>query len=208
MSFLAGHHMNAGRFCRKGLCGVTMPIASVCSHWLISGPVYRHHPSYNDEVAQALFAFASRSGHFLSDPGFFLLLSNHGVMQNLALWHLSLGFPPIPETRRYPQLAFERMRKLMDFYVNEEGFVLEHSAGYQKTGVQFMSMAFRYMTLLGMQIPIDWQQKFEKAKHVYAQLRRPDGSWPMFGDTEGGVDLPGPLVPSSNEGGQYGPLKS
>jgi len=111
---------------------------------------YRHHPSYKDEVAEVLFVFAARSGHFLSDPAFFLLLSNHGIMQNLALWQLSLGFPSIPEARRYSQLAFERMRKLMDFYVNEEGFVLEHSAGYQKTGVQFMSMAFRYMSLLGM----------------------------------------------------------
>ena len=169
--------------------------------------VYRHHPSYNDEVAHSLFVFAARSGYFLSDPAFFLLLSNHGVMQNLGLWHLSLGFPSLPETRRYPQVAFERMGKLMGFYVNDEGFVLEHSTGYQKTGVQFMSMAFRYLTLLGMQIPLEWQQKFERAINVYVQLRRPDGSWPMFGDTEGGVGLPGPFVPSSNEGGRYGPLK-
>ena len=128
-------------------------------------------------------------------------------MQNLALWHLSLTFPSIPQSHPYSQLAFERLGKLMDFYINEEGVVLEHSAGYQKTGVQFMSMAFRYMTLLGIEVPVEWRQRFDKAIHVYAQMRRPDGSWPMFGDTEAGVDLPGPHIPLFHKGGQYGPLQ-
>jgi hypothetical protein len=168
--------------------------------------VYRHHPTYSSDIAQAIYVFAARSGRFLADPAFFYRLSNHGVMQNLSLWHLSLAFPSIPDTQQYPRLAFERFNKLMGFYVNEEGFVIEHSAGYHKTGVQFLSMAFRYMTLLHMDVPDEWRQKYEKARRVYAQLRRPDGSLPMFGDTEGGVDLPGPLVPTWERKGLYGPL--
>lgn len=169
--------------------------------------VYRHHHSYDPEVAEAIFVFAGRSGRFLADPAFFVHLSNHSVMQNLALWHLSLAFPCIPETQRYPLLAFERLRQLMSFYINEEGFVLEHSAGYHKTGVQFLSMAFRYMTLHRIEVPNEWQQKYDKARDVYAQLRRPDGSLPMFGDTEGGVGLPGPLVSTIDPQGLYGHLQ-
>ena len=168
--------------------------------------LYRHHPSYHPDVAEALFVFAARSGKFLADPTRFTVSSNHGVMQNLALWHLSLAFPSIPETQHYSQLAFERLGKQMDFYINEEGFVLEHSAGYQKTGLQFLSMGFRQMTLLGIEVPREWREKYDKALHVYARLRRPDGSLPMFGDTEGGVDLPGPLVGLFDHGGLYGPL--
>jgi hypothetical protein len=95
----------------------------------------------------------------------------------------------------------------MGFYINEEGFVLEHSAGYQKTGVQFLSIAFRYMTLLGIEVPAEWQKKYRKAVDVYAQLRRPDGSLPMFGDTEGGIGLPGPLVSTLDDDGRYEPLQ-
>jgi len=168
--------------------------------------VYRHHPSYNADVAETIFVFAARGGHFLADPTRFTVSSNHGVMQNLGLWHLSLAFPSMPESQHYAQLAFERLGTQMGFYINEEGFVLEHSAGYQKTGVQFMSMAFRYMTLLGIEVPDEWRHKYEKAKEVYAQLRRPDGSLPMFGDTEGGANLPGPLIPLSDHGDLYGPL--
>jgi hypothetical protein len=167
---------------------------------------YRHHASYDADVAEALFVFAARSRAFLADPSFYYRLSNHGVMQDLALWHLSLAFPSLPDTPRYTQLAFERLGKLMGFYIDEQGFVLEHSAGYHRTGVQFVSLAVRYMTLLGIDVPSEWRQKFEKAKEVYARLRRPDGSLPMFGDTEGGIHLPGPVRPMSEQEGLYGPL--
>lgn len=169
--------------------------------------VYRHHPSYNADVAEALFVFAARSGIFSADPTRFTSSSNHGVMQNLALWHLSLAFPSLPEASRYSQLAVERLRKQMPFYISEEGVVLEHSAGYQKTGVDFLSMAFRYMTLHGMDVPDEWRHTYEKTKEVYARLRRPDGSLPMFGDTEGGIHLPGPVLSASVPGGIYGPLQ-
>lgn len=169
--------------------------------------VYRHHPSFNPDEAQTLFVFVARSRSFLSNPAFYYRLSNHGVMQDLALWHVSIAFPTLPEAPHYSQVAFERLSKLMAFYIDEQGVVLEHSAGYHKTGVQFMSLAFRYMTLLGIEVPSIWRQKFARAQEVYARLRRPDGSLPMFGDTEGGVHLPGPVVPESEQGGSYGPLK-
>lgn len=167
--------------------------------------VYRHHPSFDADVAEVLFVFVARSRAFLADGGFYYRLSNHGIMQDLALWHASLAFPTLPEVSRHSQLAFERFGKLMGFYIDEQGFVLEHSAGYHKTGVQFLSLAFRYMTLLGIEVPQKWRQQFEMAREVYARLRRPDGSLPMFGDTEGGVHLPGPMIPVSEQEGLYGP---
>ena len=63
-------------------------------------------------------------------------------MQNLALWQICLAFPALPNVEFYKQLALERMRDQMTFYVNEEGVILEHSAGYQNTGLEFIGMAF------------------------------------------------------------------
>ena len=167
--------------------------------------VYRHHPSFDADAAEVLFVFVARSRAFLADRAFYYRLSNHGIMQDLALWHASLAFPTLPEVSRHSQLAFERFGKLMGFYIDEQGVVLEHSAGYHKTGVQFLSLAFRYMTLLGIEVPQKWREQFAMAREVYARLRRPDGSLPMFGDTEGGAHLPGPLVPVSEQEGLYGP---
>lgn len=166
--------------------------------------LYRHHPSYEVGVANEILVFVARSGRLLADSSHFTGSTNHGVMQNLALWHLSLAFPSLPDTTGYRDLAFERLREQLRFYINDEGVVLEHSAEYHKDGVHFTTMAFRYMSLLGIKIPDEWQQKYQKAKAVYAQLRRPDGSLPMFGDTGNASRPVDPYVARPDTEGQYG----
>lgn len=178
-------------------------ILALADFWAL----YRHHPSYEADAARNIFVLAARSGHFLADALHFTVSTNHGLMQNLALWHLSLAFPSIPQSKRYRELAFERLREQFAFYINDEGFVLEHSAGYHREGVQFISMAFRYMSLQGIPVPGEWRQKYERAQHIYAALRRPDGSLPTFGDTGNGADREGPLVTMLDIEGRYGPLE-
>ena len=156
--------------------------------------LYRNHPNYESEVAKHIFQFVARSGQMLAKPSHFTFATNHGVMQNLALWQICLAFPALPNVEFYKQLALERMRDQMTFYVNEEGVILEHSAGYQMAGLKFIGMAFRYLILMNMPIPEEWRVKYVKAKDFYAQLRRPDGSLPMFGDTASGRYSLSPFV--------------
>ena len=169
--FLWNDHAIAGR------------ISVMAKFWKL----YRNHPDYHSDVATDLFQLAARSAQLLAKPGQFTFATNHGIMQNLALWQICLAFPSLPNIEFYKQLAFERMRDQMRFYINDEGVVLEHSAGYQKVGLKFMGMAFRYLTLLEMPIPEDWKEKYQKAEYFYTQLLRPNGSLPMFGDTGNGT---------------------
>lgn len=166
--------------------------------------LYRNHPDYRPEEAKIVFQLVARSAQLLAKPGHFTYATNHGVMQNLALWHLCLAFPTLPNTDRHKQLALKRMRDQMVFYVSSEGVVLEHSAGYHAWGLQVIGMALRYLTLLNEQIPADWREKYERAKMVYAQLRRPDGSLPVFGDTARGSDPEGPPVTNLDARGWSG----
>ncbi len=168
--------------------------------------VYRSHPSYQANAGAEVLAFAARTGSFLVDPSQFTVSTNHGVMQNLALWHLGLAFPLLPESARYRRVATERLLEQMDFFLDSDGVILEHSAGYQLAGVQFLGMAFRYMSLQGIDVPSDWQKRYERAQDFLEQLRRPDGSLPMFGDTSDGGDPKGPPVTKRDAGGGYGPL--
>ncbi len=177
-------------------------ILALADFWAL----YRHHPRYEPRTAKSILVFAARSGRFLAAPSHFTVSTNHGLMQNLALWHLSLAFPAIPQSREYRQLAFERVREQMAFYINEEGIVLEHSALYHAIGLQFISMAFRYLSLQGIPVPDEWRQRYEKAKDVYAALRRPDGSLPVFGDTRSRVDQLGPPITNVDIEGRSGPL--
>jgi Heparinase II/III N-terminus/Heparinase II/III-like protein len=148
--------------------------------------LYRNHPDYQFEVARDLFQLAARSAKLLVKPAHFTFATNHGVMQNLALLQICLAFPTLPNVDYYKHVALGRLCDQMHFYVNDEGVVLEHSAGYQKVGLKFMGIAFRYLTLLEMTIPEDWKVKYQKAEAFYSQLLRPDGSLPIYGDTDNG----------------------
>lgn len=164
--------------------------------------LYRNHHIYNPDVAKTILQLVARSGKFLAKPSHFTYSTNHGVMQNLALFHLCLCFPSLPDVEQYKRLAFNRLDDQMSFYINEEGIVLEHSAEYQKLGLQLTAMAFRYLTLLNMSIPKEWLDKYEKAKEFYAQLRRPDGSLPTYGDTIEYKDSLGPLLTNIDSDGR------
>lgn len=169
---------------------ISARIAVITRFWKI----YRHHPLYDRQVARDILLFVARSAELLSKPSHFTYSTNHGIMQNLALLQICIAFPTIPGVDHYKSVALERLKDQMTYYVNDEGVVLEHSAGYQKAGIEFLGMAFRYLTLAGMSIPDEWTEKYEKAKLFYSQLRRPDGSLPMYGDTNEDEDKLGPLV--------------
>lgn len=156
--------------------------------------LYRHHPSYQPAVAKALLEQVDRSAKLLAKEGLFTFNTNHGVMQNLGLLHVSVAFPMLPDAQHYRELGLARLRDQIPFYIDPEGVVLEHSPEYQAWGLQSMAMACRYLTLLGVAIPEDWRRKHERAERVLAALRRPDGTLPTFGDTDGGSDDGGPLA--------------
>jgi len=164
--------------------------------------LYRQHPAFEIYVARELLQWISRSGEMLARPSHFTFWSNHGIMQNLGLWNVALAFPTVPGTEEYELLALERSRGQLEFLFSEEGVFLEHSAGYQEFDHSLISSAFRYLTLLGLDIPREWIDKYEQAELVYATLRRPDGSLPLFGDTSLEMEAPGPLLTEVNGKGR------
>lgn len=177
-------------------------VAVLAEFWL----AYRHHASFDPAVARTLMTFAARTGYVLASSAHFTFSTNHGVMQNLALWHLALAFPTLPDAPRYRSIAFTRLKQQMAFYIDSEGAVLEHSAGYHKLGMEFLGMALRYLSLTHTPPPADWRDKYDRARRFYAQLRLPDGFLPLIGDTANKPDPLGPLVVQIGPDGRASPL--
>lgn len=163
--------------------------------------IYRSSPEFDPEVANAVLRMAARCAYLLSDPRRFTVATNHGVMQNLALCSLGLSFPTLPGAEDLCGLAFRRLDEQLAFFINDEGFMLEHSPGYQRFSLRLIGIAFRLKALFGQPVPEEWNRKYRAAQRVYAALRRPDGSMPMFGDTDGGPQQGDPLVARLNSQG-------
>lgn len=166
--------------------------------------LYRRSPNYRTNVGEAVFRIAARAAYLLADPSRFTVATNHGVMQNLAACNVRLAFPVIPGVEDHCRLASKRLGEQLAFFINDEGFVLEHSPGYQGFSVRLIGIAFRYLTLSKQEIPKPWFQKYQAAQRVYAELRRPDGSLPVFGDTDGGSDGAGPVISDVDDQGRAG----
>ncbi len=147
--------------------------------------IYRSRPDFRPEVGQAVLEQAARYGYFLSSPDHFMFSSNHGVMQNLGLLQLSLAFPSLPGSPRYHQVALERLGQQLAFFIDENGVIRENSAGYQAFGLEMLGMTFRTMTLLGDPVPAMWAQRYTAGLRFLGSLRRPDGTLPATGDTDG-----------------------
>ena len=132
--------------------------------------------------------------------------TNHGEMGNLALLHLELAFPTLPDAARYRSIALERLDQQLPFLVGDDGVIRENSAGYQSFGLNVLGMIFRTMTLLGTPVPEVWQSKYELGIHVFEQLERPDGTLPTTGDTDGSTRAWLPQVVSlDRKGGRRAP---
>src|SRR5256885_814986 len=164
--------------------------------------LYRRHPSYQSELGKEILEQVERSAALLAKQRHFTFASNHGIMQNAALLQVSAAFPMLPEVQRYRDLALSRLHDQMEFFVDDEGVVLEHSAEYHRWGLELLGMICRSLALLQQPIPDEWRRKYERAETVFAALRRPDGSLPTFGDTDGSSDDAGPLVTSFDALGQ------
>jgi len=152
--------------------------------------VYRARADYKPSTAKSIFAMVSRDGEMLVKDGQFTFATNHGVMQNLALLHLTAAFPEIQRVKEYRAIAFKRLSDQMLFYINDEGVVLEHSAGYHSHGMELFGKTFRYLDLNHMTPPPAWIEKYNKSKDFMSMIHRPDGTLPVFGNTNGAHNSP------------------
>jgi hypothetical protein len=163
---------------------------------------YRNDPNFDSEVAREILEFALRTGSMLAKDSHFTFATNHGVMQNIALLHLSAAFPGLPGAENFTATAVKRLVPQFRYYINNEGVVLEHSAGYHRDGLSLMGMVLWHLSLHNVATPKSWISKYVRAQAFYSQLRRPDGSLPMFGDTHGEAETLGPLVAELDNDGR------
>ena len=149
---------------------------------------YRTHAIYSPEDAAEVLQHAARSAALLAKPSHFTAWSNHGVMQNIALLQLAAAFPGLVDGPSLSQLALDRLALQWRYYISDEGVVLEHSAGYHREGASLLALALQLFELNQRAVPAGWRESLSKAQNFLAQLTRPDGTLPAYGDTR--VELP------------------
>lgn len=145
--------------------------------------VYRSRLDFEPRIGRIVLNLVVRSARLLAKPSFYAWSTDHGVMADLAILQIAVAFPDLQEIAELKVIAVARFREHLGYYVNREGVTLLHSAGYHSRGLYFFGMALRLFTLNEIAIPEEWWTRYVKAIEFYSELRRPDGTLPMFGDT-------------------------
>lgn len=131
-----------------------------------------------------LLSFASRTAARLAKPNLFTYRTNHGVMQNLALLQYAAAFPSLIDAADMKELACKRLEEQLRYYVSPEGVVLEHSAGYQEFGLDLLEIGNRLAAITGCSAAAALKDALLRVSRVSRLLRRPDGSLPVYGNTD------------------------
>ncbi|MDP2323687.1 MAG: heparinase II/III family protein [Gammaproteobacteria bacterium] len=155
---------------------------------------YRARPDFDPAIGRIVLDLAARSAKLLAKPSFYAWRTGHGIVSDLAILQVAAAFPALPEISELRDVAAERFRNHLGYWINQEGVALLHSAGYHGSALYFFSMALRLHTLNGLSIPQEWWSRHAKAAEFYTLLRRPDGTLPMVGDTRSTPDLAGRLL--------------
>jgi hypothetical protein len=144
---------------------------------------YRNSDAYEQETAADVVRYVQKLMGMLADDRLYEYRSNHGIMQNLSILHLSIAFPLLQPSRHNWQVGKNRLLSQLEYYINEEGVILEHSPGYHHNGLRRLAAAWRYLGLNGDPVPQDFVVRYQKALEFQNALYRPDRTLPPVGDT-------------------------
>lgn len=196
-----------GRWLPTGLLWNDHAIAARAITYSEFWRVFRRHPDFDSETARVFLELVAASAIRLADPAHYTHSSNHGTMQNVALMHLSLAFPDLSGFSALAELGMQRQLEQIGYMVSPEGFVLEHSAGYHRLGMELIAIALRYQTLRGKALPEDLVATYKGARDIYAGLAGPGGILPPIGDTSASLPAPVPLTTKITDSGLALPLQ-
>lgn len=147
---------------------------------------YKNNSIYDKKEAEKILKLAYKTSSVLANDNLYTYKTNHGVMQNLALIKLATYFPFLPYMQENKDKAIKRLVSQFNYFVNEEGVVIEHSLGYHEFGVDLFKTAISILQINNIEIPIQWLEKYKKSLDNLLKFYRPDGTLPAVGDTDVG----------------------
>lgn len=145
----------------------------------------RRNSGIDPQIQRDALVFAVRGLRILSKNSHFTFRTNHGVMQNLALLEGASLLNRSSESSSMVDLAIRRLQQQIEFFVGEDGFVREDSVGYHLVGLGLLHTAIDLVKRSGHELPNGWIERESRAGVVAANMLRPDGTLPVFGDTDG-----------------------
>jgi len=144
-------------------------------------------PALRARMLEGLAAHATHVERYLS---YYFSPNTHLTGEALGLFYAGIVLGGLPQARRWRALGARILLKESRRQIFDDGVYFEQSTCYQRytveTYLHFVILARRN----GLDVPPVVADRLQRSLDVLVALRRPDGTMPMIGDSDGGWLLP------------------
>src|SRR6266540_3363978 len=147
-------------------------------------------PDFFTRLLKSLIEHGRHIEKYLS---YYFSPNTHLTGEALGLFYLGMALPELRRAERWRKAGLRILLEQLPKHLRSDGVYFEQASYYQRYTVDFYTHLFAIIHTNGangIALPRDEEQtlwrKLEKAFDHLMWIGRPDGSWPLIGDDDGG----------------------
>jgi hypothetical protein len=149
-----------------------------------------HSRAWTDDRLDQLLWTANEAARFIArNDSIHHSPNTHLTGEGLGLLVVGSALPELPEAARWRRLGIDILTSEVPHQFLADGMHYERSSGYHRYHVEFYLLATLIARSTGATWDQPWRAPLLAALDVVAAMRRPDGTWPVLGDEDGGTTL-------------------
>src|SRR5262245_3742586 len=144
-------------------------------------------PSAVAKIVKSLIEHGCHIEKYLS---YYFSPNTHLTGEALGLFYLGVAFPELRRAGKWCKLGLQILIEQLPKHVRSDGVYFEQASYYHRYTTDFYTHLFAIVRASGIALAReDERMLWQKMDALYSHLMwigRPDGSWPLFGDDDGG----------------------
>jgi hypothetical protein len=113
--------------------------------------------------------------------------NTHLTGEALGLVYIGTVFPELRDAAQWRELGVGILREEVPYQFLDDGMHYERCTGYHRYNLEFYLHALAIARAHGDTWAVPYRESLARAAMASVSLRRPDGTWPVLGDEDGGA---------------------
>ncbi|HEX8090983.1 MAG TPA: alginate lyase family protein [Blastocatellia bacterium] len=137
-------------------------------------------------VTRLLKCLVSHARHIESYLSYYFSPNTHLTGEALGLCYLGAALPEFNRSSRWHEVGLGILLEQLPIHVREDGVYFEQTSYYHRYTIDFYTHLLALGRACGLTLPAVIEEKLALALDHLMWIKRPDGTWPLIGDDDGG----------------------
>jgi hypothetical protein len=140
-------------------------------------------PKFVTRLFKCLVAHARHIESYLS---YYFSPNTHLTGEALGLFYLGTALPEFNRSSRWRKMGLSILLEQLPIHIRQDGVYFEQTSYYHRYTVDFYTHLVALARACGLTLPAMVEERLSVALDHLMWMRRPDGTWPLIGDDDGG----------------------